>query len=975
MSARLLRLVAGLLLVLLPVAVRAQQSATPVLRIETGTHTALMGAAAADAAGRILVTASNDKTARIWSLPELRPLGVLRPPIGPGNEGSLYAVAVAPDGRFAAVGGWTGTVANDSIYLFDLQTRQIVHRWGDLPEVIDSLAISPDGHRLAAGFGPGKGVHVWSLDDGSEQFADTSCSGSIYGLSFATDGRLVTTCEDGTLRLYGASGLLLHKISTVAGKRPYHAVFKPDGNEIAVGFDDAMAAELRDGHTLALLARPDVSNLSGGELARIAWSIEGSVLYGGGDAWINGSEPTLGWLNGGRGARGTIGPGFSDAASDIVPLSWGGLVSTSLSGDLAVIAPNGKVVGERHPDSANLNTMIAPNDPTRTFMISADARVVAFMQPNSNGRWDIVNTAGFAVGPDKSAPFGLNNWSASNGGLTITDWIARPDVKLNGRPLALYPYEWSRAVDVRPGRVLLGASWSLRLFDGAGKQLWQQVAPGTTWRVNQSQDGRIAVAAFGDGTVRWYRMSDGRELLALFLTRDGQRWVAFTPSGYYAASAGGEDLIGWQVNRGPDAAADFFPASQFRDRFYRPDVVMHVLDTLDEAQAVRDANAARGAPAAPAAPIVQDLPPVVTILAPVDGTQITGDEAAIQYAVRSPSGKPLHALRVLIDGRPAPGARGLGREPAAAAAANGEQRGQVAVAIPAGKTVEVALVVDTDSRSSDPARVRLTGAPASPAQEASRALLPRLNAVIVGISQYKDSRLDLGYAAADATQFGKLLDVQRNLGLYREVNVRVLTDADATRVGVLDALDWLRKQTTSNDVALVFMAGHGVEDEGGNTFFLPEDGDPERLISTAVAQADLQSILARSIAGKVVAFLDICHAGGAVLAQGRRGLPDQTKMVNELAQAGDGLIVFAAARANEVAIELPQEGHGAFTEALLEGLAGKADLMHGGSVRTDELNVFLADRVRDLTGGKQHPVMLRPHDIADFPMVAVAKPQ
>lgn len=180
-------------------------------------------------------------------------------------------------------------------------------------------------------------------------------------------------------------------------------------------------------------------------------------------------------------------------------------------------------------------------------------------------------------------------------------------------------------------------------------------------------------------------------------------------------------------------------------------------------------------------------------------------------------------------------------------------------------------------------------------------------------------------------------------------------------------------QTTNNDFTLVFMAGHGVEDEAGSTFFLPEDGDPERLISTGVAQADLQSILARSIAGKVVAFLDICHAGGAVLSQGRRGLPDQTKMVNELAQAGDGLMVFAAARASEVAVELPQEGHGAFTEALLEGLEGKADPMHAGSVRTDELNGFLADRVRDLTGGRQHPVMLRPRDIADFPMVAVLK--
>ena len=93
-----------------------------------------------------------------------------------------------------------------------------------------------------------------------------------------------------------------------------------------------------------------------------------------------------------------------------------------------------------------------------------------------------------------------------------------------------------------------------------------------------------------DGTVRWYRASDGVELLALFVLADGKRWVAFTPSGYYAAGPGGEDLVGWQVDNGPDQAADFFPASKFRDRFYRPDVVSLVLKTLDETEAVRQAE-------------------------------------------------------------------------------------------------------------------------------------------------------------------------------------------------------------------------------------------------------------------------------------------------------------------------------------------------------------------------------------------------
>ena len=65
----------------------------------------------------------------------------------------------------------------------------------------------------------------------------------------------------------------------------------------------------------------------------------------------------------------------------------------------------------------------------------------------------------------------------------------------------------------------------------------------------------------GDGTIRWYRASDGAELLAFFVHVPDKRWIAWTPSGYYAASPGGEDLIGWHVNgKTWDAPVDFFPA-------------------------------------------------------------------------------------------------------------------------------------------------------------------------------------------------------------------------------------------------------------------------------------------------------------------------------------------------------------------------------------------------------------------------------
>jgi hypothetical protein len=112
------------------------------------------------------------------------------------------------------------------------------------------------------------------------------------------------------------------------------------------------------------------------------------------------------------------------------------------------------------------------------------------------------------------------------------------------------------------------------------------------WHVNVTGDGWLAVVAYDDGTIRWLRLLDVKELLALFIHPDGKRWIVWTPQGYYDASVGGDELIGWHVNHGYDHVPDFYPASRFRDEFNRPDVIRRVLQTpdLDVQEAIRAAD-------------------------------------------------------------------------------------------------------------------------------------------------------------------------------------------------------------------------------------------------------------------------------------------------------------------------------------------------------------------------------------------------
>jgi hypothetical protein len=100
------------------------------------------------------------------------------------------------------------------------------------------------------------------------------------------------------------------------------------------------------------------------------------------------------------------------------------------------------------------------------------------------------------------------------------------------QPIKLKPYETARSLAIVPGaqHFVLGADFTVRLFDRLGHEVWPEPlpGPGVAFHVNVTGDGRLAVVAYGDGTIRWLRLSDGKEQLALFIHPDGKRWIAWS---------------------------------------------------------------------------------------------------------------------------------------------------------------------------------------------------------------------------------------------------------------------------------------------------------------------------------------------------------------------------------------------------------------------------------------------------------------
>src|SRR5262249_54398455 len=289
----------------------------------------------------------------------------------------------------------------------------------------------------------------------------------------------------------------------------------------------------------------------------------GRWLYAGGTYYdAQRTFPIRRWAKGGQGAFQDL-PAALGTIMHILPLAQGGVVFGAAAPAFGILDATGQRRLFQESAIANFPAII------NSFRLARDGATVQFGYEQSGP-----SPARFAL-RDRSltlppaADQALTAPVTTASGLNITDWQNTTKPALNGTALKLESYEESKSLAIAPDsqRFLLGTAWYLRLFNQQGAEQWHIPIPGTAWSVNTAGNGQVAGAALGDGTIRWYRLRDGQELLALFPHRDRKRWVLCTPAGYYDASPGAEELLGWHVNRGRDAAADFFPVSQFRSTY------------------------------------------------------------------------------------------------------------------------------------------------------------------------------------------------------------------------------------------------------------------------------------------------------------------------------------------------------------------------------------------------------------------------
>jgi uncharacterized caspase-like protein len=208
---------------------------------------------------------------------------------------------------------------------------------------------------------------------------------------------------------------------------------------------------------------------------------------------------------------------------------------------------------------------------------------------------------------------------------------------------------------------------------------------------------------------------------------------------------------------------------------------------------------------------------------------------------------------------------------------------------------------------------------------------PTLHVLSVGVNRYRSRELnELVNAVSDAKGVATLMSQVRQ-GLFKEARLTVLVEQDATLGNIQRAFQTVATSARPQDVVLVFLAGHGVIQDG-QYYFLPYDVaglTADSLRSTALTQSALADMVSALPTSRTAILIDTCHAGAfatpdAILRQSR----DRT-WVGSLG-FNTGRFVLAGTTNQQEALD-GVAGHGVFTAVVLDGLRGQADQQGKGN--------------------------------------------